>query len=107
MLITRRGLYQSPDGAPAGSGATPESAAATAPAAGGVAAPPAAGSGETGAAFDWMKVGLDTDSMALVNDRQWKGVPDVLTSYRSRGPILTAVLQFPVPAQLWLLPSIS
>jgi len=88
MFNVRTGLYQSPDGAPAGSGATPESAAATAPAAGGGAAPPAAGSGETGAAattgaFDWTKAGLDTDSMALVNDRQWKGVPDVLTSYRN------------------------
>jgi hypothetical protein len=40
------------------------------------------GSAATGA-FDWGKQGLDTDSMALVNDRQWKGVPDVLTSYRN------------------------
>ena len=108
MLITRRGLYQSPDGAPAGSGATPESAAATAPAAGGVAAPPAAGSGETGAAFDWMKVGLDTDSMALVNDRQWKGVPDVLTSYRNLEKLIGVppdrILKLPGdkdPAESW------
>lgn len=108
MLIKRRGLYQSPDGAPAGSGATPESAAATAPAAGGVAAPPAAGSGETGAAFDWMKVGLDTDSMALVNDRQWKGVPDVLTSYRNLEKLIGVppdrILKLPGdkdPAESW------
>lgn len=87
MFIKRRGLYRSPDGAPAGTGATPAPAAAPAPAAEGGAAPSAAGSGESNAgttgAFDWTKAGLDTDSMALVNDRQWKGVPDVLTSYRN------------------------
>lgn len=99
MFNARKGLYQAPDGAPAGSGATPGSAAATASA--GEGSPPASspadsgtgqGSGQaTGAgdgsaatgAFDWGKQGLDTDSMALVNDRQWKGVPDVLTSYRN------------------------
>ncbi len=112
MLITRRGLYQSPDGAPAGSGATPESAAASAPAAGGVAAPPAAGSGGEPAAnpgaFDWTKAGLDTDSMALVNDRQWKGVPDVLTSYRNLEKLIGVpperILKLPGdkdPAESW------
>ena len=112
MVITRRGLYRSPDGAPAGSGATPESAAASAPAAGGVAAPPAAGSGGEPAAnpgaFDWTKAGLDTDSMALVNDRQWKGVPDVLTSYRNLEKLIGVpperILKLPGdkdPAESW------
>ena len=82
MFNIRKGLYQSPDGAPAGAAATAEPAAAAAAAAGASGQPPAAGSGDTGA-FDWTKAGLDNDSMALVNDRQWKGVPDVLTSYRN------------------------
>ena len=88
MFNIRKGLYQSPDGAPAGAAATAEPAAAAAAAAGASGQPPAAGSGsgDAGAssgAFDWTKAGLDNDSMALVNDRQWKGVPDVLTSYRN------------------------
>ena len=99
MFNVRTGLYQAPDGAPAGSGATPGSAAATASAGEGsppASSPAASGTGQgsgqaTGAgdgtaatgAFDWGKQGLDTDAMALVNDRQWKGVPDVLTSYRN------------------------
>src|SRR5574343_1453762 len=86
MFNIRKGLYQSPDGAPAGAAATADPAAAAAAAAGASGQPPAAGSGDTGAssgAFVWTKAGLDNDSMALVNDRQWKGVPDVLTSYRN------------------------
>jgi hypothetical protein len=87
MFNVRKGLYQAPDGAPAGSGATPGSAAATAatgeggfttpsPAASGTGQAAGAGAGDGAAAtgaFDWGKQGLDTDSMALVNDRQWKG----------------------------------
>lgn len=99
MFNVRTGLYHAPDGAPAGSGATPGSAAATAATGEGsppASSPAASGAGQgagqaTGAgdgatatgAFDWTKAGLDTDAMALVNDRQWKGVPDVLTSYRN------------------------
>ena len=91
MFNARKGLYQAPDGAPAGSGATPGSAAATAATGEGSSTTPSPAASGTGAgdgsaatgAFDWGKQGLDTDSMALVNDRQWKGVPDVLTSYRN------------------------
>lgn len=85
MFNIRKGLYQSPDGAPAGAAATAEPAAAAAAAAGASGQPPTAGSGsgDGAAAFDWSKQGLDNDAMALVNDRQWKGIPDVLSSYRN------------------------
>jgi hypothetical protein len=92
MFNATKGLYQAPDGAPAGSGATPGSAAATAATGEGSRQlrhplPAGRARGERRrrprGAFDWAKQGLDTDSMALVNDRQWKGVPDVLTSYRN------------------------
>ena len=82
MFDRQKGLYRSPEGAPGGTGATPEPSAAAA-AAGASGQPPAAGSGDGAAAFDWSKQGLDNDSMALVNDRQWKGIPDVLSSYRN------------------------
>ena len=112
MFNVRRGLYQASDGAPAGSGATPGSAAATAATGdgGSTASAPAAsgdGSAATGA-FDWTKAGLDTDSMALVNDRQWKGVPDVLTSYRNLEKLIGVpperVIKLPSdkdPAESW------
>ena len=84
MFDRQKGLYRSPEGAPGGTGATPEPSAAAA-AAGASGQPPAAGSGsgDGAAAFDWSKQGLDNDAMALVNDRQWKGIPDVLSSYRN------------------------
>ena len=71
-------MLRDADGAPAGTAAP---AATTTPAAGTTTTTPAATT--TPVAFSWDSAGLDAESMAVVNDRQWKGVPDVVTSYRN------------------------
>jgi hypothetical protein len=91
MFDRQKGLYRSPEGLRAAR-VLPLSRPQPAAAAGASGQPPAAGSGDGAAAFDWSKQGLDNDAMALVNDRQWKGIPDVLSSYRNLEK-LTASLQ--------------
>lgn len=84
----QRGLYRDAAAAPAGSTTASDPAAAGAGGGGasGMGAPPSSSpNGSTGAAagaFDWGKVGLDPEALVLVNDRQWKGPADLITSYR-------------------------
>jgi hypothetical protein len=82
-----RGLFFSPDGAPAGGdGASGAPAGGASPAGGGGAAPTGVSFPEAGQAWadsHWKAIGYDDNALVTIKERGWKTPSDQFTSYRN------------------------
>jgi hypothetical protein len=86
-MFLRKGLFLSPDGAPAGGdGAGGAPAGGTPPASGGSAAATGVSFPEAGQAWadsHWKAIGYDDHALVTIKERGWKTPSDQFTSYRN------------------------